>query len=157
MTCPHCGAPMQFPPDQVGARGPCYRCGRDVVVTAPVQAAGFVGSGGMTLEQGLAIHQAARKLFDFGAAGSVTAKMNQASELLLSRQYAQAADAFRTIAEQHPEERGDCYGQVGAAIYFLGRYEEAIAWYEAALAAGADPSMMQDNIAEAREALAKRS
>ncbi|MDQ3035527.1 MAG: tetratricopeptide repeat protein [Myxococcota bacterium] len=86
----------------------------------------------------------------------VSMRINEAARLMTSGDYEACAAAYHAIAESHPEERGTCWSQIGAALYFMGRYEEAIQWYEAALREGADASDMRDNIDEARAALAKR-
>ncbi|MEO6953340.1 MAG: hypothetical protein ABI321_16185 [Polyangia bacterium] len=54
-----------------------------------------------------------------------------------------------------PALRRTCEGQLGAAYYMLGPYQNAINAYEPAITAGEDRGMMEDNIKEAREALAK--
>ena len=84
----------------------------------------------------------------------VSTKINRAAGLLLNRRYEDAIVAYTAIAEVHPDRQDTAYSQIGAACYFLGRYQEAIDWYEKALAHGADASMMQDNIQEAQEAIA---
>lgn len=89
-------------------------------------------------------------------ADDVGTQLNAAAQLMMAGAHEEAAGAFRGIADAHPEERGVCYSQVGAACYFVGRFEEAIGWYEAALREGADAAMMRDNIDEARRAITGR-
>ncbi|MEQ9072757.1 MAG: tetratricopeptide repeat protein [Sandaracinaceae bacterium] len=102
--------------------------------------------------------KAAREQFmkhvDTGSADNQA--VNAAAALMLDRRFDESRRAYLAVAEQFPERRGDAYSQVGAACYFLGEYAVAIEWYERALAHGADPSMMRDNIDEAREALGAR-
>ena len=83
-------------------------------------------------------------------------RVNEAAGLMLHKRYAESGQAWEAIARDFPEERGQAYSQMGVACYFTGRYADAIAWYEQALQHGADPSMMKDNIDEARAALGKR-
>jgi tetratricopeptide (TPR) repeat protein len=80
-------------------------------------------------------------------------QINLAAGWMLDGRYEDAMRAYHTIAERFPEHRGTAASQIGACCYFLGRFEEAIGWYERALEHGADPQMMQDNIEEARAAL----
>lgn len=80
-------------------------------------------------------------------------RINAAAGLMLAKRYVEAGAAYEQIAQSSPEDRAVALSQVGVARYFLGKYAEAIAYYEQALAAGADPSTMNDNIQEAREAL----
>ena len=75
---------------------------------------------------------------------------------MTSKRWDDAAAEYHAIGTAHPEERGTCWSQVGAALYFLGRYEEAIQWYEAAAREGADAGTMRMNVDEAREALGRR-
>ena len=60
------------------------------------------------------------------------------------------------VGRAFPERAGTAASQIGAAQYFLGRYEQAIASYRHALDLGEDPDMMRENIVEAEEALRKR-
>jgi len=85
--------------------------------------------------------------------GSVSDKINAAAQLLLGGQYQAAIDAYLEIAQAHPERTGTCYGQIGAGLFFIEQYARAIEYYEAAKHHGADPRMMDDNIAEARAKL----
>ncbi len=80
-------------------------------------------------------------------------EFNEATGLLLDKRYHDAIAAFQAYAERFPERRGDSYGSIGAAHFFLGAYEEAIGWYRAAITHGADAQKMQENIAEAEAKL----
>lgn len=84
---------------------------------------------------------------------ALSQQINAAAGLMLDRRYEECIAAYQAIADAHPEQRGTAYGQIGAALYFLGRYEEAIQHYEQALALGEDPEGMRENIEEARQAL----
>lgn len=84
---------------------------------------------------------------------ALSQQINAAASLMLDRRYDDCIAAYRTLAEAHPDQRGLAYGQIGAALYFLGRYEEAIQHYEQAMAHGEDPATMRENIQEARDAL----
>lgn len=83
----------------------------------------------------------------------VDSKINAAAGLMTTGQFAECIEAYRVIAEQHPEKLGICEAQIGAAYYFLGDYQTAIRYYQQAKGHGANPDHMDDNIAEAREAL----
>lgn len=86
----------------------------------------------------------------------VHARINHAARLLTSRKFDEAIDAYTQIAQDFPEERGTCLSQVGAAWYFKGEFARAIEAYVIARDAGADADMMDDNLWEACEALAKK-
>lgn len=108
----------------------------------------------LTLEEARALQS---ELLKGVEVGEVSAKVNAAAQLLLRGKHDDSIAAYSSIAVEHPEERGTCEGQVGAAFFFKGEYETAIQWYEAARAHGADPSMMDDNIKEAKEAIEKKA
>jgi tetratricopeptide (TPR) repeat protein len=91
------------------------------------------------------------------AQGSEDQRFNEAFRLIPNRQFAEAIAAFEVLERAFPHRAGDCRSQRGAALYFLGRYEEALADYRTALQLGADARMMNDNIREAEEAIRKRS
>jgi hypothetical protein len=112
---------------------------------------GMINSEALSHEEALAIHETA--VAAMNTSDPISQKLNAASKLMLTGDYEAAANAFREIAEAHPEVRGDCFGNIGAAHYFVGRYQEAIQWYQAAIQNGADLAMMQDNIVEAEQAL----
>ncbi len=84
------------------------------------------------------------------------AKINAAARLMTSRQFDPCIHAYQQIATQHPEHAATCHAQIGAALFFLAQYELAISHYEWAKQNGADPRMMDENIAEAQQALHTR-
>jgi tetratricopeptide (TPR) repeat protein len=85
------------------------------------------------------------------------AEFNIASGLMLSKRFAESIDAYRALAVKYPEQAGVCESQVGAALYFLDRFDDAIASYLHAITLGVDRSMMDDNVFEACEAIAEKS
>lgn len=107
---------------------------------------------GMSMSQALQLHDTVvSKLSPADRASAV----NAAARLMLEGQYAAAIDAYTKIGESDPEKRGMAASQIGAGHFFLGRYEEAIAWYRHALGHGEDARTMQDNIEEAEAELRK--
>jgi tetratricopeptide (TPR) repeat protein len=91
-----------------------------------------------------------------GPKGSATARFNEAFRLIPNQKFAEAVTTFEALAREYPERAGTAYSQVGAALYFLGRYEEALVHYRRALELGKDVRTMNDNIVEAEEAIRKR-
>lgn len=87
----------------------------------------------------------------------VDAEFNRASGLMLEEKFQETIAAYQELAERHPDRRGDCEAQIGAAQFFLGEYDEAIASYVRAREHGADSDMMDDNLWEACEQAAERS
>jgi tetratricopeptide (TPR) repeat protein len=85
-----------------------------------------------------------------------TSAINGAAKLLVGGHYPQAIEAYTAIGAKWPDERATCEGQIGAARFFLGEFEQAIKHYEEARRLGADPAMMEDNIVEARDALKQK-
>ena len=79
--------------------------------------------------------------------------LRNAANLLTAGRYLDAANAYRYIHSSQPEHAAMAASQVGAALYFLRDFNEAIAWYEEAGRRGFDPQMTKDNIQEAREAM----
>jgi hypothetical protein len=106
------------------------------------------------LSAGIAMREAF--LANAGPMDARSQRVNEAAGLMLHKRYVESGQAWEAIARDFPEERGQAYSQMGVACYFTGRYADAIAWYEQALQHGADPSMMKDNIDEARAALGVR-
>lgn len=88
------------------------------------------------------------------AQDDVHAKLNTASALMLSGEFDLSIQVFHAIARDHHEQRWTCLNSIGACYYFLGQYTRAIEHYELAAAAGAPADIIQENIDEAREALA---
>jgi hypothetical protein len=117
------------------------------VVEAQVSA--FVGEalGQVSMDEAQALAARAQAQMQ---TGSIDDKINAAARLLVGGQYQAAIDAYLAIAQAHPEHTGTCYSQVGAGLFFLQLYGPAIEYYAAAKQYGADPRMMDENIAEAR-------
>jgi tetratricopeptide (TPR) repeat protein len=111
---------------------------------------GKVGKEGLSLDAARSLQE---KLLARMEPNEVEAKANAAARKLLNRDFKGAIAAYEAIAAEHPERRGQCEGQIGACHYFLSDYEEALRWYRSAKDHGADEAMMDDNIAEAEEAL----
>lgn len=82
--------------------------------------------------------------------------LTTAMRLMRTGQFAAALAAYQALEAAQPELRATCQGQIGAAYYMLGKYDEALTAYAAAIEAGEDRAMMQSNIDEARAALAKK-
>lgn len=113
---------------------------------------GKLFGGKATLDDGKAIQDA----LNINTKGDDEhARMNAAARLMTSKKFDECIAAFTAIAADFPERRGDCESQIGAARYFKGDYEGALVDYVAARDHGADAGMMDDNIWEAIEALAK--
>lgn len=114
-----------------------------------VEVSAFVGDAPqeVSMEQAQAFMAQAQAALGTDA---VSDKINAAARLLMAGQYQAAIDAYATIAQQHPETTGSCYGQIGAALFFLKQYPQAIQYYQAAKQYGEDPTMMDQNIAEAQ-------
>ncbi len=101
---------------------------RDNVHPCPITQA-FVGDEGKSIEEARALQE---KLLDGATTGGVSGKINAAARLLVGVSYEQAISAYTAIMTEHPEQRGTCEGQIGAAHYLLGQFEQAITYYEAA-------------------------
>lgn len=84
-------------------------------------------------------------------------KFAAALALLTGRRYVECIESLRQIGADHAELWGECLANMGAAYFFLGEFDKAIACYTQAIKHGADEEMMQDNIAEAREAKGERN
>jgi len=56
-------------------------------------------------------------------------KLNVAAQLLSSGKFELSIEAYEKIALQYPKKAEDCESQIGAALYFLGRYDEAMSYY----------------------------
>ncbi|MGB0680221.1 MAG: hypothetical protein ACPGUV_11210 [Polyangiales bacterium] len=113
----------------------------------------FIGAGGQDLDQAKAMQ--AKLQANLDTSDERTRRCNEAACLLVGQELDAAIAAYTKLMEDFPDERGAALGQIGAAYYFKGEYQRAIEHYEAARAAGADVDMMQDNIDEAKEALAQ--
>lgn len=111
---------------------------------------GDISPAGMTLQEAAELQEYWQSRLTMNDRdGLITA----ASKMLLGGLYAEAIEAYRGIIKKYPELTGDCLGSIGAAYYFLGNFQRAITYYERAKAEGAPADVMDDNIAEAREAL----
>jgi hypothetical protein len=112
----------------------------------------FIGSGPdhLSMDEAQAVAEQAQAAMQ---TGGVHDEINAAARLLLGGQYQAAVDAYLAIAQAHPEYTGTCYGQVGAALFFMEHYGRAIEYYEAAKQYGEDVAAMDENIREAREHL----
>jgi tetratricopeptide (TPR) repeat protein len=109
--------------------------------------------GALTREEAL---ERQRQILDTMKSSEFGAKISAAARLMLEGAPREAITAYEQIAIAHPDRIGECQAGIGAAHYFLGNYETAIEFYQKALANGADPQMMQDNVDEAEEAMAKQ-
>jgi hypothetical protein len=112
---------------------------------------GQVAPGKLSHEEAQALHAHFGDAFEHGTAD---AALHAATELLTRGAYAEAIAALEQVGRAHPEHRSGCAGNIGVACFFLGRYEEAIAWYRNAKEWGAPADVIDDNIAEAEEARA---
>lgn len=109
--------------------------------------------GKNTLEDGAKLQDALR----IETSGDdVSSRLNAAARLMTSRKFDEAIAAYDKIGVDFPDEAGTALGQIGAAYFFKGNFERAIAAYVTARDHGADAGMMDDNIWEACEALAKK-
>ena len=86
------------------------------------------------------------------AQDSEPAAFGKAAALMADKRFTAALAAYEVLAEKYPARRGDARSQIGAAQFFLGRYEEAVDSYVAARDAGFAASMIDDNLWEACEA-----
>lgn len=84
----------------------------------------------------------------------MNAKLNGAAQLLNAQRYDECIAAYQAVADQHPEARATCHGQIGACYFFKGEFSMAIQNYVTAKEYGASPGIMDDNIQEAQEAMA---
>ncbi len=80
-------------------------------------------------------------------------ELRAAARLMEQGEYAQAADAYARIASLQPQNAALCFSQVGAALFFLGRFGEAIDWYRKAEQHGFPAEAIADNIREAEQAM----
>ncbi|MEM9070683.1 MAG: hypothetical protein AAGE52_19405 [Myxococcota bacterium] len=79
--------------------------------------------------------------------------LRQAASMMSAGQYFEAASAFRAIYQSQPDHAAMAASQVGAALFFLRDFKDAIAWYQEAGRLGFDARMIQDNIQEAQQAM----
>lgn len=138
-----------------------YPCDADAlfegVSTPPSQfrAGSFAGTAEALKDMAL-VQRVVQAVVPTGPKGGESARFNEAYRLIPNQKFTEAVAAFEALAREFPHRADDCASQIGAALYFLGRYEEAIAHYRKALELGADRAMMNDNIVEAEEAIRKR-
>ncbi len=139
-----------------------YACDADALFDsagAPptnVRAAAFAGQDA-ALRDAAKMHDALMKMPGLtGRPESATGRFNAAFGLIPNEKFQEAVTTFEALAREFPDRAGTAYGQSGAALYFLGRYEEAIVHYKRALELGEDRRMMSENILEAEEAIRKR-
>ncbi|MCC5944593.1 MAG: hypothetical protein JJT94_06630 [Bernardetiaceae bacterium] len=79
---------------------------------------------------------------------------NFAAQLMAKGAYQNCIQAYQQLCERYPDQRGTCEGQIGAAYFFLGEYEQAIHYYlEAREHDASNADMMDDNIWEACETI----
>lgn len=83
--------------------------------------------------------------------------MRQASGFMTSGKFNESRELYQKLAENYPDKKGLYLSQVGASLYFLQEYEQAINTYVEARNNGADASMMDDNIWEACETIYKQA
>lgn len=109
-----------------------------------------VPPGGVSMADAQRLQDAAQGAL---SAGDRASAVNAAARLMMGGKYEEAIVAYRAIGEADASRRGLAAGQIGAACFFLGRYEEALTWYRNSAEWGEDPSMVRDNIEEAEAAL----
>ncbi len=102
----------------------------------------------LSLEEAEAIQKEVLRLLN---ENEVDQAMNYACRLLTRGSYEQSIDAFERIMNLMPNKKGVCENQIGAACFFLGKYEEAILHYLLSLQHGFDTSMLDYNVFEAAE------
>ncbi|VAW80041.1 hypothetical protein MNBD_GAMMA12-3258 [hydrothermal vent metagenome] len=59
----------------------------------------------------------------------VQKKTSIASQLMLSGKFELSIQAYKRIAKQYPHVTEECETQIGAALYFLGRYDESMVYF----------------------------
>ena len=91
------------------------------------------------------------------AADEAERRFREANHLMAEGAFSEAISALQALAQEAPTRRGDCENNIGACLFFMGRYAEAIKHYRLAGKHGFDPAMVEDNIKEAEEALAKQT
>lgn len=74
---------------------------------------------------------------------------------LSARDWQGAMMAYQSAMTQYPATAPFALGNIGACLFMVGRYDEAIDHYQRATAAGANPIAMNDNVREAQEAKAR--
>lgn len=87
----------------------------------------------------------------------MTPELIAAARLMEQQRFEDAAAAFERVVQTQPEHAALASMQVGAANYFLGRFDLAIQWYEHAGRLGFDPEEVANHVEEAREAMGQPS
>ncbi len=55
--------------------------------------------------------------------------LNVAAQLMRSGEFELCIEAYKNIAKKNPDKKERCHLQIGAALYYLGRYEDAMCYY----------------------------
>lgn len=79
------------------------------------------------------------------------AAINCTCRFLTNGQYLACIQSFEKIMETVPSEKGLCENQIGAAYFFLEKYQEAVKHYLLALEHNFDQEMLDYNVWEAAE------
>lgn len=103
---------------------------------------------GISHEEAQAIQSEIRTLLNSDDKNSA---INRACLLLTKGYYKQCITAFEKIMESIPSEKGICENQIGAAYFFLSKYEKAVEHYLLSLESGFDREMLDYNVWEAAE------
>jgi thioredoxin-like negative regulator of GroEL len=77
-----------------------------------------------------------------------------AEAALSARDYPRAYSLYEQAIQQHPSTAPLAYANMGVCCFFFRQYERAIQLYELARQHGANPWAMEENITEARQAMA---
>ncbi|VAW74241.1 hypothetical protein MNBD_GAMMA12-3497 [hydrothermal vent metagenome] len=56
-------------------------------------------------------------------------QLDVAAKLMQSGKFELCIEAYKNIAKLNPNNKAKCDSQIGAALYYLGRYEEALSYY----------------------------
>lgn len=81
--------------------------------------------------------------------------MRNASKLMTSGKFSESLDLYKKLSENYPNNKGLYESQIGAAYFFLGKYDTAVEYYISSMNNGGDKRMMDDNIWEAAESFSK--
>lgn len=79
---------------------------------------------------------------------SYAARSKAAIALVITGQTRAGIEAWRSIADDFPDERGSALQQVGACYHLQKAWPEALASYQAAIDAGFPAEDIEDSIAE---------
>lgn len=86
---------------------------------------------------------------------TVREALNAAAQLLNDQRYDDSIAAYQAVADQNPEEKATCHGQIGACYFLKGEYSTAIQYYKRAKDNQANWAAMDDEIQQAQEAMAR--